>query len=355
MSIQIRLLPETKSTKQLHRSLDRRLHTILHEQVQAAATKHMAALWQHITAATAGGKRTRPLLVHFGYRVAGTVEDDRFVDVGCAFELLHTALVIHDDIIDQDFIRRGKPTLAAHYRDQALAEGKTPSAAEHIGHSVALLAGDALISAALQVLGSACQDTAQSNRIMSLFHEAIQQSAAGELEDVMFSSCTDSASLDEVLRMHRLKTSAYSFEAPLVTGALMAGASEDVVAHLGEFATQLGTSYQIIDDVLGTFGDANVTGKPNDSDLREGKTTVLIALAERIDAAAPTIQAWRQGTVGHEAIRALLVEHDIETQARALADQCAHNARDQLADLALTGEVRTTFDCLIDDLLQRTT
>ena len=181
-------------------------------------------------------------------------------------------------------------------------------------------------------------------------HTAIQHSAAGEFDDVLFSSHLESAGLEDVLCMHRLKTAAYSFQAPLVTGALLAGARDDVVEQLEHLAHLLGSCYQIIDDVLGTFGDEAQTGKPTDSDLREGKMTVLIALAEAIEPTA--VQGWRDGELSNDAMRALFVTHDLETQARQLAEECCHQARVQLAALPVRAHVRTTFRRLIDDLLQ---
>lgn len=355
MSIQTQLIPQTKSGRQLHAEFDARFETILAEQVRHAHTPHMAALWQRIADSTVGGKRTRPLLVNLGYQVANNGHDPRVLDIGCAFELLHTALVIHDDIIDQDFIRRGHPTLSAHYRDAALAQGKPQATAEHIGHSAALLAGDALIAKALQLMHNACRDLPCAEQIVDIFHTAIQQSAAGELDDVVFSAHLESPNLDDVLRMHRLKTAAYSFVAPLISGALVAGASDQIVTRLTDFANFLGACYQIIDDVLGTFGDAHTTGKPTNSDLREGKITVLIALVENIETAAPIVESWRNGEVSDAAMRALLIAHDIENKARALADECCTQARAALAKLSLRPEVRTTFDHLIEDLLQRNT
>jgi len=355
MSIQSQLISQTTRGKRVHTKVEQRLNHILHEQVQSAPTPQMAMLWQHVVRAISGGKRTRPLLVHLGSQVVSDVEDPRIIDLGCAFELLHTALVIHDDIIDQDFIRRGQPTVSAHYRDAALTQGKSQATAEHIGQAAALLAGDALISKALHLLQTTCRDQTYGSRVMEVFHTAIQHAAAGELDDVLFSAHLKSADLDDVLGMHRLKTAAYSFEAPLVTGAILAGAPDDVIEQLARFANLLGSCYQIVDDVLGTFGDAHTTGKPNDSDLREGKMTVLIALVENIDEAAPTVQAWRAGDVSNDAMRALLSTHNIEAKARALADQCCAQARQELAVLPIRAEISSTFGHLIDDLLQRTT
>ena len=352
MRIQAQLTPNAESDKIFAAAIDQRLDQLVDAQIQAAATTNMAQLWRQIGQAMQGGKRTRPMLVHLGYQVVRDDADPRTIEVGCAFELLHTALVMHDDIIDQDFRRRGQPTLSAHYRDAALTRGKSRAAAEHLGNAAALLAGDALIATAIQVLTTACAQLGNAEQLVEVFHAAIQHSAAGEFDDVLFSSHLESAGLEDVLCMHRLKTAAYSFQAPLVTGALLAGARDDVVEQLEHLAHLLGSCYQIIDDVLGTFGDEAQTGKPTDSDLREGKMTVLIALAEAIEPTA--VQGWRDGELSNDAMRALFVTHDLETQARQLAEECCHQARVQLAALPVRAHVRTTFRRLIDDLLQRT-
>src|SRR5699024_2027545 len=145
-------------------------------------------------------------LVHLGYQVIHTCQDARAIEIGCAFELLHTALVIHDDIIDQDFIRRGQPTLSAHYRDAALAQGKNQLAAEHIGYAADLLAGDALLTKANQLLQAACRNLAGGDQLIEVFHTAIQHSAASELDDVLFSVDLEYTDLDDVQQLHLLKT-----------------------------------------------------------------------------------------------------------------------------------------------------
>lgn len=353
MSIQTELIPHTDLGKSFHDALDRRLTQLFSDQKDSAATPHMAQLWQQIAKATNGGKRARPMLVHLGYRTVSEQPEPRLLEIGCAFELLHTALVIHDDIIDQDFVRRGEPTLSAHYRDAALAQGKTQRAAEHLGQSAALLAGDALISQATHLIHDACRDLPCANRVLELFHSAIAQSAAGELDDVLFSADFGAPNLDEVLRMHQLKTAAYSFETPLVIGALLAGASDELLSRLSELAGFLGSCYQIIDDVLGTFGDSTTTGKSSDSDLREGKTTVLIALAESIETAAPTIAGWRAGTVHSDTVRRLLIDYNIERKARKLAQQYCERAKLQVDDLPIRSEARASFQHLINELQQR--
>lgn len=353
MSIQAQLILQTEPGRNFHNALEQRLVQLFEERTHTAPTPHMAHLWQQIAKATRGGKRARPMLLHLGYRTVSEDPEPRLIEIGCAFELLHTALLIHDDIIDHDFVRRGEPTLSAHYRDAALARGKAQHVAESVGHAAALLAGDVLISQAIQLLHDACHDLTCGHRVVDLFQAAIQQSAAGELDDVLFSADFGTQDLDEVLRMHRLKTAAYSFETPLVIGALLAGASEGLLTRLSELAGLLGSCYQIIDDILGTFGDSATTGKPNDSDLREGKTTVLIALAKNIETAAPAIAGWRAGTIDNDTVRQLLIDLDIEQRARNLADRYCAQAQQQVDGLAIQPEAHASFRHLINELLQR--
>lgn len=353
MSGQVSLIPQTEPGKLFHAEVEQQLQHLVDEKTRRAPTPAMRGLWRQIASATHGGKRARPMLVHLGYQVASDTPEPRLIDTACAFELLHTALVIHDDIIDQDFVRRGEPTLSAHYRDSATAQGQPTPQAEHIGHSAAILAGDVLISQAVGLLTQACGDHPNGTEVIEVFHDAILQSAAGELDDVLYSAHLEIAKLDDVLRMHRLKTAAYSFDAPLRVGALLGGADAQTVTQLGRIGILLGSCYQIIDDVLGTFGDCSATGKPNDSDLREGKITVLIALAERNPEMALAVQAWRAQRLSDAALRDLLVADGVESQARDLAEQCCETARETLAELPIGQNVRKAFLDLMDDLLER--
>lgn len=353
MSSQTSRVLETATGKHFQAEVDLRLEQILQRKIQAAPTPPMSELWQFIAKGIQGGKRTRPMLVGHGYRVVSDLDEPRLVEIGCAFELLHAALVMHDDVIDQDFVRRGEPTLSAHYRNCAAEQNQNALDAEHIGHSAALLAGDVLISLAIQLMHESCRDLSCGAAVMEVFHEAIQMSAAGELDDVLFSARIETPDLDDVLRMHRLKTAAYSFEAPLRAGALLAGAPDYLVDELGEFGNLLGSCYQIIDDVLGTFGDSSTTGKPNDSDLREGKFTVLIALAETLPAASGAVKQWRTGAISNQAMRAVLESHEIEQKARRLAEQCSTAAMERLGKLPISAEVYETFVTLVDTLLER--
>ena len=170
--------------------------------------------------------------------------------------------------------------------------------AEHAGHAAAIIAGDLLLAAAIKLALRAAESLPQAAAIENSFHLGIHHAGAGELEDLLFSLEAFPAKVQEVLRMEELKTAAYSFQVPLHTGALLAGAEPPgQAAALADIGSQLGVAYQLIDDVLGTFGDPAQTGKSIESDLREGKSTILTAMAAATPGFNENLQRFReQGT-----------------------------------------------------------
>jgi geranylgeranyl diphosphate synthase type II len=236
-------------------------------------------LWKTLENNTIGGKRFRPRMVMTAYQCLGGTDFEAAAYVGAAFELLHTALIVHDDVIDHDFVRRGVPNISGTYRDAARAGGSTEREAEHSGISAAVIAGDLALFNAYRLIDRSGVDDVTRSRLLEVMDDALFASAAGELIDVDYSLVADVPSVDDILAMERFKTAVYSFECPLQAGAILAGASEEVVTTLAEFGREIGIAYQLVDDLLGVFGEEAETGKTTIGDLREGKRTVLIAYA----------------------------------------------------------------------------
>jgi geranylgeranyl diphosphate synthase type II len=305
----------------------------------ARADEHGAGfvrLWSAIESATSGGKRFRPRLVCAVHDALGGTRPDDAAIVGASFELLHTALIVHDDVIDRDHVRRGVPNISGAYRDAALAAGATPAAAEHAGLSAAVIAGDLALAGARRIIDRTSLGAPERDRIHRLVDEAVFTAAAGELADVEFAIGGLAPDLDDILAMERLKTAVYSFETPLAAGAELADADDDEIAALRRFGREVGIAYQVVDDILGVFGVEQETGKTVLGDLREGKRTVLIAAAaadERwLDAAAgfgdPELDE-----AGAERIREHLRECGALEVARTLAIAHADRGMDALRDL----------------------
>lgn len=238
-----------------------------------------AELWRQLHESTSGGKLLRPQLVLAVYEGLGEQADEPVAAVAAAFELLHTALLVHDDVIDRDFVRRGKPNISGNYRDTARSLGASEAEAEHRGMSAAVVAGDLALFYSYRIVDSSGVPEHIRALVLDLMDEALFASAAGELLDLDYSGAVAIPTVESILEMARLKTAVYSFEVPLKAGAVLAGASDELVTALGDFGREIGTAYQIVDDLLGVFGNSDETGKSTTSDLREGKRTVLVAHA----------------------------------------------------------------------------
>src|ERR1700712_816686 len=201
----------------------------------AAIGSQYLTLGQTLEKNTAGGKRFRPSMVMGAYESLGGTDSEAAAHIGAAFELLHTALIVHDDVIDRDFIRRGGVNVSGVYRDFAQTAGMPIPAAEHRGLSVAVIAGDLALFYAFRMIDKAGVDDEMRTRLHDIFDEAMFASAAGELFDVDFSQLKSMPTVDEVVDMERLKTAVYSFETPVEAGAVLAGASDEAIDALAAF------------------------------------------------------------------------------------------------------------------------
>jgi geranylgeranyl diphosphate synthase type II len=313
-------------------------------------------LWQALEANTTGGKRFRPRMVFAAYAALGGKDMEAAAYVGAAFELLHTALIVHDDVIDHDFTRRGIPNISGSYRNRALAAGASSETAEHNGISAAVIAGDLALFNAYRLLDRSGVAHMTRQRLLEVMDDALFASAAGELIDVDFSIAVEMPRVDDILTMERLKTAVYSFECPLQAGAILAGASDEVVATLGDFGREIGIAYQIVDDLLGVFGAEAETGKTTIGDLREGKRTVLISYVTST-AEWPRIKPLigKPDLTEDEAasVRDVLISSGAQSFAQGLARYYANRALARLAEPHIPPALRTELHPVADAVLGR--
>lgn len=239
------------------------------------------ALADAIARATAGGKRLRPALVAASFRAFGGVppRDAGLYEVAAAFELLHTAFVVHDDVIDHDTERRGTPNVAGEFRLRGIEQGADAAGSALLGDAAAILAGDLLLHEASRLVALADVDPASRSRLFGLLDDAVHISAAGELADVEHSVTGDAADAGAIISAAFNKTAVYSFRAPLAAGAILAGAPADAIAALESAGGSLGLAFQLVDDLIGAFGTDAQAGRASGGDLREAKQTPLVALA----------------------------------------------------------------------------
>lgn len=321
-----------------------------------ALTPRFARLWESLEATTDGGKRFRPRLVFTASQGLGGADLLTAAAVGAAFELLHTALIVHDDVIDRDFVRRGRPNLAGKYLAQALDAGLPVTEAEHRAMSVGVVAGDVALVNAYRLIDHAVSGSVR-DRLLEILDEAVLASAAGELLDVEYSVCSAGLLVEDVVEMDRLKTAVYSFEAPLKAGAVLAGAGEQTIAAVGQAGRSMGIAYQIIDDLLGVFGDEAGTGKSTLGDVREGKRTVLINHASRAPqwpAIAAHLGNPELTPEDAEEVRSLLILSGSRDYAQRLARSFGDQARSRLARPDIPEPLRVELEQIVSSVLTRT-
>jgi len=215
-----------------------------------------------------GGKRLRVILSYYSYLACGGKEKNNFLKLAVSLELLHNYLLIHDDIVDRDELRRGQPTLHKYY-----ARIRND---EHLGLSLAIIGGDFLNALAYENIFSANIKTKQKEKIINLINTTLQQVYYGELEDIILSSRSH-AKEQEILLQYKYKTASYTVTLPVLFGAVMAGANQKQIKQLKKFSQKIGLAFQIKDDILDVFSQEKVIGKNIGTDIIEKKKTILMA------------------------------------------------------------------------------
>jgi octaprenyl-diphosphate synthase len=208
-----------------------------------------------------GGKRLRPALVLLAANAFGAQGGARH-ELAAVIEFIHTATLLHDDVVDESSLRRGRKTANAEF-----------------GNAASVLVGDFLYSRAFQMIVEA-----GSLRVMKVLADATNVIAEGEVLQLLNVHDADTDE-EKYLRVIRYKT-AKLFEAATQVGAIIGGASSEVETALAEYGMHLGTAFQLIDDVLDYSGDLHETGKNLGDDLAEGKPTLPVIYAMRVGSAA---------------------------------------------------------------------
>lgn len=229
-----------------------------------------------------GGKRLRPIFAYWGWRTAqpdGADGEDELIRAAASLELLQACALVHDDVMDGSDTRRGRPAAHIRFAAEHSAAG-WPGSASGFGTAAAILLGDLLLSWAGQMFAAPIstlppERAAAAERQFDLMRTEV---VAGQFLDVL-AQTRGQFDPDEALRVIRYKTSKYTILRPLLLGAVAAGASSAAQHELSGYGHALGEAFQLRDDLLGVYGDPSETGKPAGDDLREGKRTLLVALA----------------------------------------------------------------------------
>src|SRR5579859_7872287 len=316
----------------------------------------------------AGGKRLRAAFCYWGWRACGGADCREIVAAAASLELLHASALVHDDVIDASDTRRGGP--AAHRRFAARhAAAGWHGSADAFGAGAAILIGDLLLAWTDEMLRASGLGPVAVWRGLRELDAMRTEVFAGQFLDLV-AQASGRSSVDSALRVVTYKSAKYTVERPLHLGAALAtaaaavdatgdAAEQDARLALTCYGIPVGIAFQLRDDILGVFGDPGRTGKPVIDDLREGKRTVMVAIAsERADPQQAAVLDRAIGNreltgAGAEQVRAIITRTGALAECEAMIDANVKRAlaaleaapitpasRSALADLAVAATSR---------------
>lgn len=306
-----------------------------------------------------GGKRIRPLLFLRTYRALNGGRPypmQALARAAAALEIFHAFILAHDDIIDRSDLRRGRPTL--HRRVESRLGGVREGSRQ--GESVALVLGDLLFALATEIIFEAGFPARQRDALMREFLDGVLNTGVGEILDVLNAGREVRAVGPQAIQLtYYLKTTKYTFEGPMVWGALLAGAPSAVVNELRCFAYPVGLAFQIENDLL-EIEDAALGGKLLAEDLAEGRKTLLlrgaydrVGKADRVFLQA-CFDAQRLPEEAIERIRHLVIRSGAFREMRRFARGLFDDARKTLRRAGMTPAQQRAMRAVLDHMRSTT-
>lgn len=230
--------------------LDRRLAEVI------GISPHLIPILEAMKELAVGGKRLRAMLTILGYEISGQKVNDEVIKAAVMMEIFHLGLLIQDDFMDKDNLRRGVKTILARYDDP------------HTADFVSMLAGDYTFGWGIEIISNLKFSNSQIVKAMAVWGKYFTRVGYGQTLDGL-------AIADEetILQILELKSGEYSCVLPLVLGASLGSVNEELIKSLTQYGMELGWVFQLRDDWLAEYGDSDKTGKPVGNDSREGKHT----------------------------------------------------------------------------------
>lgn len=305
-----------------------------------------------------GGKNIRGALTRLGYECFGGKNEKAVLRASLMVEVTHAFLLMHDDIMDQDSLRRGLPTIHVRY-GEIHRERYTKGDFRHYGLCMALNLGDAGFALSNLILADSDFSSEIKERVLRKFSRQILTTSYGQAIDVSLEH-TGLVTEDDVMKVHHYKTANYTITGPLQYGALFAGATERTVEKIEKYGLPVGIAFQLRDDELGLFSDEKTLGKPIGSDVREDKNTILhieaLELAQGEDKRFLS-HAYGNANLSFEDIKRVQ-EITIKTGAlsysQKMAKELVEKGKKHVAGITKNSELRDTLYKMADFMIERT-
>lgn len=263
--------------EEIERELNKRLVEV------KDVSPHLVPVIEAMQELSRGGKRLRGLLTILGYELAGGQPNSEIIKAAVVMELFHLGLLIQDDVMDRDELRRGVATIHSRYPDR------------HLGESIAICAGDLTYGWGIEILSGINVPKEQSLNAMKVWGKYFGRVGYGQILDVIGEQRGDTGE-EEVLQVLMLKSGEYTCVLPLALGASLGGGKAKLMGRLFNYGMELGWVFQLRDDWLAEWGDSSKTGKPVGNDAREGKKSYA-TLYGKEKTESEIREHWKQGKI----------------------------------------------------------
>jgi len=306
-----------------------------------------------------GGKRLRPIAVILAYKsVKGDyVEEEKIIRASTCVEFLHNSTLIHDDIIDEDTLRRGGPTFHVLY--EKVFSYLPKDRAKLYGLAFGIMGGDELFNLGFEALLTSGFKGDGLYEALGYYIKAYREVVNGELLDLVMSvSNYEKLLTDDYLLMVRLKTASL-FEKSFLIGLALARASEHIKSVFSRYAISVAEAFQIRDDILGLYGEEKEIGKPVGSDIREGKATILVVLAfkylphkekQRLKEILLKREVTKEDVYY---VRELLKKYGILNRAEELSESLIESAKEAISSLEISEDYKELLSALAEFVVRR--
>lgn len=304
-----------------------------------------------------GGKRLRPIAFIMACRGIDSKADiGEIIKAATSVEFLHNGTLSHDDVMDEDMLRRGGPTSWVVFKDYHNKKWGEKGA-QRYGESMAIMQGNSFTTLAFEQLVKGKFDPEKKVAAINYLNHYFDIVNNGQVFDVTLEKIGN-AQEEDYLKMVEMKTGAL-FEGSIVIGAALGGASKQQMEKLKEYAVRMGQAFQMQDDVLGVFGSEEKFGKPTDSDIKEGKRTLMLIYA--LKKASLNDRAFVMNVLGNrnassedvEAVRNIFIKTGAVDYCKKRAAQLAEESKKAIAKIRLDKESKEFFIGLADFVLNR--
>jgi geranylgeranyl diphosphate synthase type I len=305
------------------------------------------------------GKGIRGMLVVLGGEMYGSKLDTPLTTIAAGMEIIHSSILIHDDIMDNDYLRRGKPSVFYQYEVNGKNEGLSDS---HLyGQGMGLCVGIIGYFAAIQHVAGIDFDPDKKSKVLSFLSQEIEKVGVAQMQDCYLGFTLESeVPLQEIEQIYLYKTGRYTFSLPLILGGIYAGATSDELDKLELFGQTLGVVFQLKDDDISIYTDQEESGKTNGNDIRVNKKTYIRQLLFSL--ASPEERTYLEKQFGNpdlhldaiKQIRTIIESTGTRKRIDAICDELSQKAVAIVDSLQTTDQYKALLRSLVEYNMTRT-